>query len=97
VITFPSIAAGFLLSFVNPAVTPRDALLGVLIGGFFPTLVLIVYKWIRKREGLGHGDIFMLAMVGAFLGWKGVLLVLFFSSIFGSLIGIVMMLVLRKS
>jgi leader peptidase (prepilin peptidase)/N-methyltransferase len=87
VITFPGIAVGLLSSFVNPFVTPVESLVGFLVGGLLPLLVLWIYRIIRKREGLGHGDIVMLAMVGTFLGWKQVLLVLFFSSLIGSLLG----------
>jgi leader peptidase (prepilin peptidase) / N-methyltransferase len=58
--------------------------------------VLIVYRWIRKKEGLGHGDIFMLAMIGAFLGWKQVLIVLFLSSFVGAVVGLIIILALKK-
>jgi leader peptidase (prepilin peptidase)/N-methyltransferase len=97
VITFPSVALGLLSSFFNPLVRPMDSGLGVLVGGLIPTIVLIVYKWIRKREGLGHGDIVMLAMVGAFLGWKQVLFVLFASSVLGSIIGILVIVLFKKA
>jgi leader peptidase (prepilin peptidase) / N-methyltransferase len=96
VITFPGIALGFLASFVNPRVRPIDSLLGIMVGGLIPTLVLIVYKWVRKREGLGHGDIVLLAKVGAFLGWQQVILVLFASSLIGSIVGILLILVFKK-
>lgn len=96
VITLPSVVLGLISSFFNPYVRPIDSVLGVLLGGFIPTFVLIVYKWVRKREGLGHGDIVMLAMVGAFLGWEQVLLVLFASSVLGSVIGILLILLFKK-
>jgi leader peptidase (prepilin peptidase)/N-methyltransferase len=96
VITFPSIAIGFATSFVNPYIGPRDSGLGILVGAGVLTVVYFFFKWVRKKEGLGDGDIVMLAMVGAFLGWQNVLLVLFFSSFLGSLIGMVFILVLKK-
>lgn len=95
-ITFPGIAIGLGLSFINPIVRPIDSLLGIVLGGFIPTIVLMLYKWIRKKEGLGHGDIFMLALVGAFLGWRQVLVVLFLSSLTGSIVGLLLMLIHRK-
>jgi leader peptidase (prepilin peptidase)/N-methyltransferase len=95
-ITFPGIAIGFVSSFVNPFVRPIDSALGILVGGLLPTVVLMLYKWIRKREGLGHGDIFMLAMVGAFLGWRQVVIVLFLSSLLGSIVGLSLMLIQKR-
>ncbi len=95
-LTFPGIALGLGASFVNPYLTPVESLLGVVVGGLVPLFALILYKLVRKREGLGHGDVVMLAMVGAYLGWQQVLLVLFFSSLLGSLIGGLFILVLRK-
>ena len=43
---------------------------------------------VRREEGLGMGDVKMLAMIGAFLGWKAVLVTLILSSFAGALIGI---------
>jgi leader peptidase (prepilin peptidase)/N-methyltransferase len=96
VITFPGVALGLLLSFINPFVKPLESIEGVALGAFLPTAALIAYKWIRKKEGLGHGDIVMLAMVGAFLGWQGVIMVLFFSSLVGSVVGLFLIGVLKK-
>jgi len=95
-LTFPGIALGLATSFVNPYLSPVQSLLGVVVGGLVPLFALVLYKLVRKREGLGHGDVVMLAMVGAYLGWQQVLLVLFFSSLLGSLIGGLFILVLRK-
>ena len=97
VITFPGILIGLLSSFVNPFITPAESLIGMLLGAGVLTFVFFAFKWIRKKEGLGDGDIVMLAMVGAFLGWQQVLLVLFFSSFVGSVIGVFSMVVLRRS
>ena len=47
-----------------------------------------VYQLVRKQEGVGLGDVFLLAMVGAFLGWQGVLFTLFFGALLGSLGGL---------
>jgi len=96
VITFPSIVIGFATSFVNPYIGPRDSGLGILVGAGVLTIVYFFFKWVRKKEGLGDGDIVMLAMVGAFLGWQNVLLVLFFSSLLGSLVGFIFIFFLKK-
>jgi leader peptidase (prepilin peptidase)/N-methyltransferase len=96
VITFPGIAIGFLSSFVNPFLTPIESGVGILLGAGILLFVFFLFKWVRKKEGLGDGDIVLLAMVGAFLGWQQVLLILFFSSMLGSVIGLYSMVVLRK-
>jgi leader peptidase (prepilin peptidase) / N-methyltransferase len=96
IITFPAIVIGFLTSFLNPYIGPRDSLLGILLGGGVLAVVYFFYKFVRKKDGLGEGDIVMLAMVGAFLGWQNVLLVLFLSSFMGSLVGAIFIFVLKK-
>lgn len=96
VITFPGVALGFASSFINPYLNPWQSGLGIVLGGLLPITVLVVYKWIRKREGMGHGDIVMLAMVGAFLGWKMVFLVLLFSSLLGTVVGLLIIVTMKK-
>lgn len=96
VLTFPGIVVGLATSFVNPFLRPLDSLIGVAVGGLIPLITLLLYQWIRKQEGMGHGDVVMLAMVGAFLGWRQVLLVLFASSLIGSLVGMLLILVFRR-
>lgn len=65
----------------------RDALLGMIVGGGSLWLIAELYLRIRKREGMGGGDVKLAAMMGAFLGWKAVLAVLFASSLAGGLFG----------
>lgn len=96
VITYPAILIGLLTSFVNPYIGPIDSLLGVAFGAGVLLAVYLFYKFVRKKDGLGEGDIVMLAMVGAFLGWQNVLLVLFLSSLVGSLTGFVFIVFLKK-
>jgi leader peptidase (prepilin peptidase)/N-methyltransferase len=87
VITYPGIPLGVLASFVLPEMGLWNALLGVLVGGGFLMLVALVFEWIRKKEGMGFGDVKLLAMIGAFLGWKGVVLSLVLSSAVGAVVG----------
>jgi len=87
VITLPGIAAGFAFSFVAPP-GPIESLLGIAIGGGVLYGIALGYYLLRKEEGMGMGDVKMLAMIGAFLGWRLVLVTLVLSSFAGALIGI---------
>jgi len=89
-ITLPGIALGLLLSRWLYWSGWRSALLGALLGGGL--LWALAEGWYRLRgeEGMGLGDVKMLAMLGAFLGWKGMLVALFFASVSGSAVGLAM-------
>jgi leader peptidase (prepilin peptidase)/N-methyltransferase len=69
-----------------------SSLLGALTGGGLLYLVARAYKLVRGRLGLGEGDIKMMAMVGAFLGWRLALLTIFAGSLLGSIVGIMLVL-----
>jgi leader peptidase (prepilin peptidase) / N-methyltransferase len=88
VITVPGIVVGFLFSFLFPP-GPVASALGLLIGGGSLWLIGEAYYRYAGQEGMGGGDVKMLAMIGAFLGWKLVLVTLVFSSIAGALAGLV--------
>ncbi len=86
-ITLPGIVLGLVFSsFLPPGLV--GALLGILLGGGFLWLVGEAYFRYAGAEGMGGGDVKMLAMIGAFLGWKLTLLTLVLSSIAGSVIGL---------
>ena len=87
VISLPGIGVGFLISLVGFSVTVKESIIGILIGGGSLYVVAVLYEALMKREGLGGGDVKLLAMIGAWLGWKAVLFTLFFASFSGSLIG----------
>jgi leader peptidase (prepilin peptidase)/N-methyltransferase len=88
-ITLPGIAVGFACSFFFPP-GRRDSLIGIVVGGGVLLAIAEGYYRIRKEEGLGMGDVKLLAMIGAFLGWKLVLLTLVLASFSGSLLGVAM-------
>jgi leader peptidase (prepilin peptidase) / N-methyltransferase len=73
---------------IIPEVTWKMSVIGVLFGGLVLYIPAVVYERIRGIEGLGGGDIKLLAMIGAFCGPYGVLFVLLVSSLIGSLAGI---------
>jgi hypothetical protein len=66
------------------------SLIGIIAGGGSLLLIAELYRLIRREDGLGMGDVKMLALIGAFLGWKLMLLTLVLSSLLGSVIGIAM-------
>jgi leader peptidase (prepilin peptidase) / N-methyltransferase len=86
-ITIPGIAIGFLLSVINPPGL-KSSLLGIVVGGGVLFLIAEGYYRLRHEEGLGMGDVKMLAMIGAFLGWPLMLLSLMIASLAGSIIGV---------
>ncbi len=86
-ITVPGIVAGVLFSLVAPPGW-RSSLVGLAIGGGVLLATSEVYYRLRDEEGLGMGDVKMLAMIGAFLGWQLMLLTLIIGSMIGSLIGL---------
>jgi len=94
-ITLPGIAVGVAVAALAPSAdrwaTVEASLLGVLVGGGILWLVAWSYHALTGREGMGGGDVKLLAMIGAFLGWKGVLLTLLLASFIGSAIGVVIM------
>ena len=95
VISLPGIAVGLAFSLVSPLVTPMDALLGALLGGGILLAVAWLYKTLRGQDGMGGGDVKLLAMIGAFLGWRSIFVTLFVGSVIGSVIGVVLMLYQR--
>ena len=96
VITLPGIPICFAASFALPTINYREALLGILIGGGSLFLVAWIYSLITKKEGMGGGDIKLLAMMGAIVGWQGVLFTIFLASLVGTLAGLAAMLQSRK-
>ncbi|MBI5233860.1 MAG: prepilin peptidase [Deltaproteobacteria bacterium] len=87
VISIPGIISGFLFSFFTRTPGVAGSLLGIIIGGGILLVIAFLYFKLCSREGMGGGDIKLLAMIGAFVGWKGVLFVLFTASLTGAFIG----------
>jgi leader peptidase (prepilin peptidase)/N-methyltransferase len=91
VITFPGMAAALLFSFSSGHVTTVDALIGLAGGGGFLYLVAWVYLTMTRREGMGMGDVKLLGLIGAFLGWQALPVTIMTASLTGSLVGLVAM------
>lgn len=100
VISLPGIAVGIA---VMPWVTELDwwpqmrtRLIGAAVGGGFLLATALLYELIRKREGMGMGDVKLLAMIGGWLGLKSIFFVVFVSTLIGSLVGIGIMVFQKK-
>jgi leader peptidase (prepilin peptidase)/N-methyltransferase len=91
VISLPGIPICFLLSVFLMELPFMEALLGLVLGGGSLYLIAVLYELATKREGMGGGDIKLLAMMGAFLGWKSLLFILLVSSLAGAVVGISVM------
>jgi leader peptidase (prepilin peptidase)/N-methyltransferase len=91
VISLSGIPLGFFASFFLPQLKWSDSLIGIATGGGSLLAVAWGYQLITGKDGMGGGDIKLLAMIGAFLGWKGVLFTLMASSLIGTAVGIVVM------
>ena len=91
VISLPGVALGMIFSALGYGVPMLDSLVGAVLGGGLLYLVAVGYHAWTGREGMGGGDIKLLAMIGAFLGWRGVLVTLILGSFSGAVIGIVLM------
>jgi leader peptidase (prepilin peptidase)/N-methyltransferase len=96
VISLPGIVIGFLGSFFAQNITWVASGLGILFGGGILYAVAFSYYLLTRREGMGGGDIKLLAMLGGFLGWQSLLYIVFFSSLTGSIVGVGTM-IIQKS
>ncbi|OPY81021.1 MAG: Leader peptidase PppA [Syntrophorhabdus sp. PtaU1.Bin058] len=98
ILSIGGLAAGLFFAVFRPAfkvLYPKfnilDSLFGVLLGGGVLFLIALGYKFLAKREGMGGGDIKLLAMIGSFCGIKGVIFSLMAGSLFGTVVGIPVM------
>ena len=96
-LTYPAIPLFYAASLLLPERLWWEGLLGAAIGYGVVWLVAEVYYRLRKREGLGLGDGKLLALVGALLGWRGVVVALFLGSMLGAVIGIAAIAARRKA
>jgi leader peptidase (prepilin peptidase)/N-methyltransferase len=88
-ISLPGILIGFACSFLWEGFWV-DSLIGLLVGGGGLLLLSLIYSLIRGREGMGMGDVKLLAMLGAWLGWQCLLFVLLFASVQGVLLALIL-------
>ncbi|MFH0731383.1 MAG: prepilin peptidase [Candidatus Omnitrophota bacterium] len=97
-ITYSGMVLGLIFSAIWPALQKQHlwymglikSILGLVIAGASIYVIGVIGKLIYKKDAMGGGDIKLMAMVGAFLGWKYALLVFFIAPFFGSVVGIIM-------
>lgn len=102
-ITLPGIIAGLAVALLGMTTTnsmlrvinPMDALDGIALGCFVICLMDSVVVLLLKKPGMGFGDVKLLAMLGAFFGWRGVFASLLIASFTGGFIGILLILIFR--
>ncbi len=94
--SLPGIVIGFVFALLTQDITWSESLLGILLGGGIFLAVAIGYEKMTGREGLGGGDVKLLAMIGAWLGYKSLLPVVIISSALGSIVGLSIMAIQKK-
>jgi leader peptidase (prepilin peptidase)/N-methyltransferase len=94
--TLGGLVAGLLLSVAGGMGAVLQAVLGAAVGFVLLWVVGAAGTWAFKEEAMGGGDVKMMAMVGAFLGWQGVLLTVFLGALAGALIFVPLSLLGRK-
>jgi len=95
--TLPLLWLGILLSFFNIFIDLQSSVIGAMAGYMSLWSVYIVFKIITGKEGMGHGDFKLLAMLGAWVGWKLLFVIILTSSLVGATIGITMILLKKTS
>ena len=97
IISLPGIAIGFIISFFVPYISFVNSALGILAGGGIILIIGLAGSVIFKKEAMGGGDVKLAAMIGAFLGWRYIIISLFFGFFLGALAGIFLVLSKIKS
>lgn len=99
------IVLGLTFSFIYPALQNTGnhllglfrSFLGVIIGGGIIWITGVIGDFIFKKETMGGGDVKLLAMIGAFLGWQIAIMTFFIAPLFGAIIGIIIKLRTKNS
>jgi leader peptidase (prepilin peptidase) / N-methyltransferase len=96
-VTLPAIPIFYGLGLLLPERTWSEGLIGAAVGYGVVRLIADGYYFLTRREGLGYGDGKLLALVGALFGWQAVLMSLFVGSLLGSIIGVAVILAMRRA
>ncbi len=96
IISLPGIPVGILASILLSSLTFWESIIGAVFGGGILLSIAWGYYLFTGKEGMGGGDIKLLAMIGAFVGWQGVVFTIFLSSVTGTVVGVLLMAFARK-
>ena len=96
VLSLPGVVVGLATTFILDNISWLDSLIGIICGGGVLFLVAVVYERLTGRQGMRGGDVKLLAMIGAWMGWRSLALVLLISSLTGAVIGFVFLLTTGK-
>jgi len=95
-ITLPGLVLALGYGLVRQDMSFRQALIGAAVGSGFLLFVYVAYFLVRRKEGLGMGDVTMMLVIGAYMGWLPTVLTLILASFAGALVGIFFILVRKK-
>ncbi|MDH7512943.1 MAG: prepilin peptidase [Clostridiales bacterium] len=95
-ITLPGLVLAVLYAFFRPDLSLRQGLIGAVAGASFLLLIYAAYYFLRKKEGLGMGDVTMMLFVGAYLGWLKAFLTLILASLAGAVVGLFLLYFRKK-
>lgn len=89
-ITLPMLWLGLIATLFGIFIDSKDAIIGALAGYLSLWSIYKLFKWTTGKEGMGYGDFKLLAMLGAWMGWKMILPTVLLSSLVGAVVGITM-------
>ena len=95
-VTLSGFVLALIYTFFRNDLSLTQSLLGAGVGAGFLLFIYGAYYLLRKKEGLGMGDVTMMLMVGSFLGWKQTLLTLILASIGGAVVGVFFIIFKKK-
>lgn len=95
-ITLPGLVLALTYAAFRPDLTLTQALVGALAGAGFLLFIYGAYYLLRKKEGLGMGDVTMMLLIGAYLGWQLTFFTLILASVVGAVVGVVFILTQKK-
>ncbi len=95
-ITLSGLVLALVYSLFRQDVNLTQALVGAVAGAGFLLFIYGAYYLLRKKEGLGMGDVTMMLFIGAYLGWRQAFLTMIFASFAGALVGIFIILFKKK-
>ena len=96
-IVLPMLWLGLALSLAPVFATPRDAIIGAIVGYLSLWVVFQLFKMLTGKEGMGHGDFKLLALFGAWFGWQYLPQIILISTVVGSIVGITLIVLRRAS